>query len=210
MPRFDLAFANDSRAAVEIVRAAEVVRIRCAMAAKQLTLPRLEAMYELAYLRAFIAWELCLESVFYRSLLGYASAAGGCEQLVAGKYFRSIDAAGKVVAPRGYSLWHNPHDVIGRCATYIRSGSPRCPAIQEGVIRSSVSRIASFSAIRHRIAHGQHDAKVKFDAATNALHGRTYPASRPGRFLRDINPSSGSRWLESIVLELGGLAAQIV
>ncbi len=47
---------------------------------------------------------------------------------------------------------------------------------------------------------------------TVTLSARTYPGSRPGKFLRDWDTSAlpPRRWLDSIVAELTSVAAQIV
>jgi hypothetical protein len=78
-------------------------------------------------------------------------------------------------------------------------------------LQSSAARLAMFAAIRHRVAHGQDDAKQKFNQATMFLCGRRYRGARPGSFLRDWDTSSqpNRRWLEVISLELANLARQI-
>jgi hypothetical protein len=173
---------------------------------------RLEALYELAFLRIFMAWETCLESVFYRSLCGYASSAGQ-EQLLAGSYFPTLSAAeSAVLGSQNYILWHDPRKVVQRCQKFIKSGVVGCPGLQETVISSNSARLAYLASTRHRIVHDQLDAKRKFDAASLAIAGRTYASSRPGKFLRDFDTSSSPprRWLEVTILDLEGLARQIV
>lgn len=115
----------------------------------------------------------------------------------------SADAAVRGSQP--YIAWYNVQTVEKRCKKHIASG------LHESVFTSSYSRLEWFSAIRHRIAHGQADAKTKFDTATRSLNSKTYPGSRPGRFLRDWDSSKSPRvrWLESIILELSSLAGQI-
>jgi hypothetical protein len=213
MPRFDLTLARVAQSAIEIVQAGEITHASSAgIIRKQWTAARVEALYELAYLRVFAAWEVCLEAIFYRSLCGYASAAGQ-ETLKSGGYFPNIAAAEAAVLRKGtYTLWHSPHRVITRCQTFIVSGRPGCPAVQETVVSSHLTRLAHFAATRHRIVHDQSDAKNKFDTATLQIVGRTYAAARPGRFLRDWDASSSppQRWLEVMTGELTGLAAQMV
>ena len=105
---------------------------------------------------------------------------------------------------RSYLLWHNPEAVINRASKFFDQS--RC----EVVISSMKGRIEHFAAIRHRIAHAH--ASSGFDQATVAIAGRRYPAARPGVFLRDWAPHSPvpMRWIEVIVMELRGLAFQIV
>lgn len=213
MPRLDRALSDQAQAALAIVKAGEFAHVSgTTRVRKEWSMGRLEALYELAYLRAFAAWEICLEAAFYRSLCGYASAVGQ-ETLVRGSYYPNLAGAeAAVLGKYSYRLWHNPQKVIERCKGYIKSGMPSCPAVQETVLASNLSNLADFSFIRHRIVHDQSDAKQKFDGATLRLAGRTYLASRPGRFLRDWSNSASPqmRWLDAIVSELVALTKQLV
>ncbi len=212
IPRFDLVLSSQANAAISIVRAGEIAHASGGPAIrKEWSVSRLEALHELAYLRVFAAWETFLEAVFYRSLCGYASTAGQ-ETLVAGAYYSSLTAAETaVLGPHTYLLWHSPQRVIDRCRRYIRYG-PGFPARQETVIASNLARLESLAATRHRIVHDHADAKRKFDNATLHIAGRTFSASRPGRFLRDWDHSAlpRRRWLEVTIAELTSLARQIV
>jgi hypothetical protein len=211
MPPFDRVLLSHAKSAVAIVRAGEIAHSSgTPVVRKEWSVVKLEALYELAFLRVFAAWEICLESLFYRSLCGYASSAGQ-ETLVGGRaYFTSLASAELVVlgSKRTYMLWHDPQQVINRCKGYIASG----PCLQEITIASNLSRLVQLSATRHRIVHNQTDAKKKFDSATLAITGRTYAASRPGKFLRDWDPSTSPprRWLEVVVAELSALTRQMV
>src|SRR5580658_4258475 len=120
MPRFDSALFSTATTAVSIVGAGELSRLSGGPTIrKEWRTARLEALYELAYLRVFAAWESYLEAIFYRSLCGYASAAGQ-EQLIRGAYFPSLAAAeADVLGAHTYALWHKPQKVIDRCKKYI-------------------------------------------------------------------------------------------
>ena len=216
MPRFDRQLAHQAQLAIGLVRAGEASRINGGHAGRtDWTIARLEALHEFAYLRVFAAWETCLEAIFFRSLCGYASGAGQ-ETLLTGPHFPSLAAAETAaLAAEGpgfqFLLWHSPWKVITRCRRFIQSGLPHCHAVQETVMASSSTRLSHLSHIRHRIVHDQEDAKRKFDTATQQFSGRTYPASRPGRFLRDWTTSvPRQRWLDVAVNELVSLAAQMV
>ena len=207
MPRFDLELSAVTQTATAIAKAGELAHTSIdTMIRREWTIPRLEALYELAYLRVFAAWENCLEGIFYRSLCGYASTAGQ-ETLVAGSYYPSLSAAeAAVLAGNTYALWHNPTRVVRRCQQFIRTGQ------QERTINSNLTRLDHLSNARHRVVHDQKDAKRKFDAATTSFVGRTYLASRPGKFLRDwdLSTSPPQRWLDTVTSELTGLARQMV
>lgn len=213
MPRFDLRLSEQSQAAMGIVRAGEIssasgpLRVR-----REWTTARLEALYEYAFLRVFATWEMCLEGVFYRSLCGFASAAGQ-ESIVGGRsYFRTVAAAEQWVSGRPFLLWHDPQKVIDRCQKCF-SPPPLGPCQQEITITSNLNRLGQLSATRHRIVHThQADAKKKFDRATLSITGRIYPASRPGKFLRDRDTSStpNPSWLEVLASDVTSLVRQMV
>lgn len=212
MPRFDSALSNDANAALSIVAAGELSRHSgTSVVRKAWSMTRLEALYELAYLRIFAAWETYLEAIFFRSLCGYESAAGQ-EQLRRGNYFPNLAAAeAAVLGGNAYMLWHNPQRVVDRCQAHILSG-PGCPCVQELTLTSNLTRLVHLSSTRHRIVHDQTDAKNKFDAATLHIAGRTYSSSRPGKFLRDYDTSKtpSQRWLEVTATELSSLMTQMV
>jgi hypothetical protein len=216
MPRLDLVLSGQATAAISLVRAGEIAHVSGGpIIRKEWSVSKLEALHELAYLRVFAAWEAFLEAVFYRSLCGYASTAGQ-ETLVAGflvtgTHYPSLMAAeAAVLGPRNtFLLWHSPQKVIQRCKQYIRSGTG-FPGRQEQVLASNLARLESLAATRHRIVHDNADAKKKFDDATLHIAGRTYLASRPGRFLRDYSALPRKRWLDLTIAELTALAGQIV
>src|SRR5690606_29504570 len=97
-----------------------------------------------------------------------------------------------------YLLWHNPAHMIKRGRRFFISGR------HENIISSFQASLDAFARIRHRIAHDQLDARIKFDAAAMTLAGRRYPGSRPGMLLRDWTTFNGARvrWLERIGDEL--------
>lgn len=213
MPPFAMMFIKEGTEANDLVRAGEIVRILADRNTQQgkaifdkWTVSRLEALYELAFLRVFVAWEVFLEATFYRYLCGYQSRFG--QAMTVGGYARTIRAAESRVLKPGHAfcLWHNPQEVLKRCRHHINNGT------HEQAIAANSARLSHFANIRHRVAHGQNDAKMRFDAATMALASRRYPAARPGRFLRDWHPtmSPQSRWLTVIINELQNMASQIV
>jgi hypothetical protein len=220
MPRFDLELVAQSKIANEIVLAGEQSRVREGLIKGGWTENRLEFLHEFAYLRIFSAWEDMLESVFLRSLCGYASRAGGQEILAKGTYHKTLLHAEMAVLSsesRGtrlktFLLWHGPDQLIKRCQFHIKSGPSGGPAIQERIISSSKARLEALAAVRHRIVHEQDDARFNFDAATLAIAGRRYPLSRPGKFLRDedLSGSRPRKWLDALTAELCGLASQMV
>jgi hypothetical protein len=213
MKRFDKELAAKSELALDIVKAGELSRIDGGRKiSKQWTRTKLEALYELAYLRAFAEWEASLEAVFVRSVCGHASRRGR-ERLVTGKYSRSLaDAEKWILGGNDFLLWQDPDKVIKRCKKFFVSGKRGCPARQETTIAANLARLVHLASIRHRIVHThQTDAKNKFNAATLDFSGRTFPGSRPGKFLRSWNGSSPPRrWLEVLIADLVAMLGQMV
>lgn len=207
MPSLSSEFNKRVVDALGISEAGEVAASRDAGAPLRFTLSRLEALYEMAFLRTFVGWEAFLEQAFIRYLAGYISHAGQ-QRLPAGRtYSPTLNAAeAQVLGGKAYRLWHNPQDVTGRCRQFFLAGESF-----ETVVASNSARIGAMAAVRHRIAHAQEDAAKKFDVATLLFNGRQYRGARPGRFLRDWVPAKSppTRWLHELSTELIQLARQI-
>ena len=207
MPQLDNQLLKEVNSALGLTRAAEIVRATSpygSAARRHWANHRLEALYELAFLRVFVAWETFLEESFWRYLCGYASARFGAA-IPKSHFCANLQSAERLVlGGKPFRLWYDPSTVVTRSKTHLVNGR------HEIVVSSAVGRLEDFSRIRHRIVHGQRDAKARFDSATMTLAGRRYAASRPGRFLRDYQSGTKTRWLEAIVIELGSLAGLIV
>jgi hypothetical protein len=209
MPGLAAEFASHVAEAVRLAEIGEVARAESAPKSRtreSLHYRRLELLYELAYLRIFVSWELFLEQAFFRYLCGYISLAGS-GVLLPGRVFSSNLAAAElaILGANQYFLWHNPTRVVNRARQFFTQ-SP----VQD-VVASNQSRLEGLAHIRHRITHAQTDARNKFDIATMAIAGRRYPGSRPGAFLRDFDGSATTptRWVQTLGKELQALAAQI-
>jgi len=212
MPGLQAAFRARVSEAMKLAEVGEVARAEAAPGSKterDLYPARLEYLYELTYLRIFVAWEHFLEQAFLRYLCGYASKVGAAVPAT-GTTFQATLATAEVavLAGRDYVLWHNPNAVTLRAQKFFAS-SPI-----ETVVRSNSARLEHFAAIRHRVTHAQSDARKKFDLATMALVGKRYRGSRAGAFLRDLDPTVSppqppQRWVDQLGRELQNLAAQI-
>lgn len=167
---------------------------------------RLEALYEMAFLRVFVSWEAFLEQAFFRYLCGYASVHGTATPIPGSNFLPTLAQAElAVLNGNTYVLWHSPAKVVTRCRRFFNASTI------ETIVSSNTSRLEAFAAIRHRIAHAQTDARNKFDAATMSLVGRRYPGARAGAFLRDRDPTASppERWLDRLAQELISLAHQV-
>jgi hypothetical protein len=207
MPRLDMQFTALAQGAVDLALAGE--RIRSAAPAgslfkTELSLQRLEAIYETGYLRVFLAWEEFLEQTFLRYICGYVSALGSCT-LIGSAFPNIADANGDVLGTRDFVSWADPRQVIRRSQTYTTLG------FHETVLNSDLSRLLLFKSVRNRIAHSSEHARNEFDSATRTLTSKRYPASSPGRFLRDraVTMPFPKSWLELVTDELVSLSVQV-
>lgn len=195
--------------AVAVAHAGEAARTASGVGStawQEMRTSRLELLYEIALLKAFVEWENFLEASFYRYMCGFESQFGQASP-VTGKFSSSLASAeASVLGGNAYVLWHNPTHVLKRSQKFM------VICRHESVFASNLARLQDIAALRHRIAHGQDDARRKFDAAAMNFAGRRYPGSRAGRFLRDWDRSNApaKRWIDVIAGELISLAGQIV
>lgn len=149
----------------------------------KISLSELELSYELIYLKIFLIWENLLESAFYRLLCGYSNSVSREILLPGQSYARSLkDAETLVLNGKDYVYWHSVRSVIKRSDIYF--APPLCRF--RLALRSSPN-LASYAAIRHRIAHQQKHARDQFYVAAMDLFGRRYAGANAGRLLRDVD-----------------------
>ena len=208
MPRSMPPLASDFSAmvdrATQIAQAGEVLSALERTKKKNMNVPRLESLYETAFLRIFLAWESFLEDSFHRFLCGYPTPSTSPTLLV-GRFQNLQAAASHVLGPHDFVSWTQPKGIVSRSQRYIQQGK------HETVINSNSARLQHLASVRNRIAHRSQYSRTMFDGATISLAGRRYRGGSPGRFLRDNDPISNppERWLRSLGKELVGLAGQI-
>jgi hypothetical protein len=193
--------------AISLARAGELIRASAtsaSLAYRELFPARLEALYEMSYLRVFVAWEKFLEETFLRYICGYRNSHGA-QVLLRPRFSKLDDARTDVLGGADFASWQKANKIIARSKKYISSG------LHETVIGSVSATYDWYSAVRNRVAHASNFSKTSFDAATMGLAGRRYRGSSAGRFLRDwvpaLNPQE--RWLFYIGGELKTLSKQI-
>ena len=76
MPALHIDFAKQVDNCISLPATGEMLRTSSQSAASALTPGRMEALYEMAYLRIFLAWEQFLEASLLRLLCGYVCASG--------------------------------------------------------------------------------------------------------------------------------------
>src|SRR5436309_2044400 len=149
MPPLDRILSGQIDHSLGLVEAGENLRVWGGPGSKvwaELSIARLEYLYELSYLRMFIAWEIFLEGTFFRYLCGYRSRYGQAV-MKRGSYFPTLAGAELTVLSRWRFLhWYDPGKVIRRSQLHMRDGR------HEQVVSSNRARLAYFAAIRHRVA----------------------------------------------------------
>lgn len=208
MPDLTAALWNEAMEALSLPEAGEVIRTHLSVEPAlrhQLSIHRLQLMYEMAFLKVFTAWEVFLEETFIRYMCGYASSVGQ-QAPRSGAFVASLpDARRTLLSGQRYLLWHAPAKIQARSQRFFING------LHESVIASNQSRMEWFASVRHYIAHKHDDAHQNFDLACMSLSGRRFRSSRPGAFLREKTSVNGIqlRWLEAISNEFVNLANQI-
>ena len=206
LPNFGAALNKRVMEALRIAELGELSSVQSAIPGRLVGIypARLQAIYEMAFLRIYVEWEATLEEVFLRLLCGYTSPRCTTTLQPSSSYFPSLSVA-EAALLRGarYILWHDPARIVGRSQRFFATST------FETVIATNAARLLSLASIRHRITHAHHDARTRFDAATMAIAGRRYRGSRPGAFLRDVSPARNERWLTVLADEFVNLAAQI-
>jgi len=210
MPSLAVGLASDVDRSVGIARAGELAWSHSppgSVTRRELRGSRLDVLYEMAYLRLFVSWEIFLEETFLRMMCGWSSPIHTPTLVAPHSPFSTLAAArAALLGEREYLLWHNPGRVSKRCSEWFQHG------IHSQIVESNEARLAWFAAIRHRIAHGSNQVKGEMNSASMGLAGRRYPGASAGRFLRDwrkSEPLKQERWLKSIADELMGLARQM-
>lgn len=170
---------------------------------------RLEAFYEIAFLRIYVQWEVFLEETFIRYLCGYESSYGPAPLLR--RPFPTLAAArAAVLGDSDYVSWQRPSAIARRCRKHMANANRQPPpsnCFHESVVLSYSYQLEAIAAIRNRIAHRSKHSKAEFENATMQLAGKRFSGASVGRFLR--THSGNRRWLTSLANDLIQLAYQI-
>ena len=159
------AFDNDLKQARQLLEAVQLPTYRKAV------------IYELAFLRCFLAWEVFLEGTFYAYMLGKGSPDGtkfGC-------YVSPRDeqhARDIIRGNRRFATWARSGDVIQRAELYFNNGEPYSSALG-----SASSDLVDMVIVRNRIAHQSGSAKSNFLDLVRRKHGSVPQGTNAGRFL---------------------------
>lgn len=134
-------------------------------------------IYELAFLRCFLAWEIFLEETFYAYMLNKAAPDGSTFR----RYIAppNIEHARKIIrGQRQFSAWAQGVEVMDRAQLYFENGEPFVTGLA-----TAGSDLADMVVVRNRIAHGSGTAKSKFLDLVRRKHGSVPQGTNAGRFL---------------------------
>ena len=168
---------------------------------------RRDLMTEMAFLRAFLAWEVFVEEAFILYLAGQDPPRGRAPNRYA--FPPNLETAREWVVPEGrtYAGWTLPAHVSQRAERFFRHGRPFA-----SVFRGNQHALDEARIIRNAIAHKSLSARDKFETFVRTKLGTLPPTLTVGSFLgttapRTVPPVS---FLESYIGTIDWAARQIV
>ena len=172
-----------------------------------ITAKRRDSMTEMAFLRAFLGWELFLEESFVLYLSGRRPPRGRPPYRFT--FAPNIETARNWVIPEGrrYAKWNVAGYVASRAERHFRDGKPFAP-----VLRSNQNTLERARFIRNAVAHDSASAYDKFEEVARAAMGALPPNLTVGGFLGTTVPGSAPpiSFLEFYISKVDFAARQIV
>lgn len=162
----------------------DLQRARQLLGAVRLPTYQKALIYELAYLRCFLAWEVFLEETFYAYMLRKPAPDGTLFQ----RYVNPVsdEHARKIVrGQRRYAMWAKSKEVIGRAELFFDHGEPFASGLG-----AASSDLADMVVVRNRIAHQSGNAKADFLDLVRRKHGSVPRGTNAGRFLLGSEPAA--------------------
>lgn len=168
-----------------------------------------EVVIELAFFRAFLAWEVFLEESFVLYLLGKTPPAGKTPVRYVVPPNRAMAERLLVPEDRSYARWNIAIKVADRAERCFRDGRPFSPAL-----KSRTSMFNEMRVLRNAIAHWQSSTQEKFKEMVRNRPGRgAYPPNLTvGGFLATRIPGSSppETFLEDYLNRIRVAANEIV
>jgi hypothetical protein len=167
---------------------------------------RRESMTELAFLRAFLAWEAFLEEAFILYLSGQRPPRGRAPHRFAFPPNRRA-ALDWVAEGREYAQWTHAIQVSGKAERFFRDGRPFSQ-----VLRGNQNSLDEARIIRNSIAHQSRSTREKFETMARRKLTILPPNLTVGAFLSAAAPGNTPpiSFLEFYVGKIEFAAQQIV
>ena len=161
-------------------------------------------MLELAFLRAFLAWEGFLEEICILYMLGQRPLRG--HALVRYVLPPTRKMAHKLAADgKDYAKWDTAVEVAARAERFFRDGRPF------GILRTLQTRFQDAKTIRNAVAHDSESAKAKFEGLVRRELTALPKRRSVGNFLNTVKPRTlpAVSYLEFYLDTLSDTADQI-
>lgn len=166
--------------------------------------PQVDLIFELAFLKIFIAWERFLENTFIRYLCGASSLSGKRPtRTVSARYL--ADALIVISGDRGYADWVSVDVVVGRANRFFDSGEPYSTPLQ-----SAAAELTNIRKIRNHIVHHSNKSRDGFNTMLVGIYGFRPQGMSAGRFLRQCMGTHGEKCILEYIQTLESLAEMIV
>jgi hypothetical protein len=150
------------------------------------TLRRRDAIIEMAFFRAFLAWEAFLEESFVLYLLGKSPPRGRPPRcIVEPKATRKLIQQMLIPEGRKYIRWSNAGDVAARAKRFFHDGWPYAT-----YLTAHQNKLQDIEGIRNAIAHTSGYSKERFERLVRRELTALPTRSTIGEFLRTIVPGS--------------------
>jgi hypothetical protein len=162
---------------------------------------------EIAFLRAFLAWEVFVEESFILYLIGQKPPRGRAPHRYAFPPNQRTAMEWLVPEGRQYAQWIDPGLVSARAERFFLSGRPFAP-----VLRNNLSVLGEARTIRNAIAHKSTAAREKFETLVRTKLTTLPPSLTVGGFLGKTIPGSTPpvSFMESYLARIDFAARQIV
>jgi len=166
--------------------------------------PQIGLVFELVFLKIFIAWEQFLENSFIRYMCGASSLSGKKpKRNVSARY---LDDAFRVVCgERPYADWALVDAVLERANRFFDNGEPYTTPLQ-----SAAAHLTNMRRIRNHIVHHSNKSRMDFKKVIVDVYGFRPQGMTAGRFLRQCTGMHGEQCIREYVQTLDSLAKMIV
>jgi len=168
---------------------------------------RRDNLTEMAFLRAYLAWEVFLEESFILYLAGQNAPRG--RKPIRYAFPPNMAFAMQWVIPEGrsYAGWTIPIHITNRAERFFRNGRPFA-----AVLRSNQNSLDEARIIRNAIAHKSMSVRDKFETLVRNKMGILPPNLTVGSFLGTTTPGTAPpvSFLEAYLGNIDLAARQIV
>ncbi|MFC1937444.1 hypothetical protein ACFLWY_02645, partial [Chloroflexota bacterium] len=166
--------------------------------------PQVDLIFELAFLKIFIAWEQFLENSFIRYMCGASSLSGrNPRRIVSAKHLE--DALRVVCGDRLYADWTSVDVIINRANSFFDNGEPYSTPLQSAAVE-----LTNMKKIRNHIVHHSKKSRDDFRKIFVNVYGFRPQGMSAGRFLRQRIGPHNERCVKQYTKTLELLAKMIV